>query len=169
MLFGAPISLQLCQILKYKLSISPRLYLIWCYTPLLYGFLSLHTLRMVPQKGQYWPKSGSVSNDQHPKCGTRHMYPHRKYPLKNSINLPQFKLYLYSIYSRTFHPCTYPPFIFDRTNTLPLLQRRKCNIPLPCCFTWGGIWVDLNCNGATWGHTDTLHIYKLSSIVHPLW
>ena len=40
------------------------------YVPLLYGFLSVSVLIMVPKKGQYQPKSGSVSNDRHPKSGT---------------------------------------------------------------------------------------------------
>ena len=44
--------------------------MIWCVVPLLYGFLSVSTFLMVPQKCQYRPKSGSVPINQPPNPGT---------------------------------------------------------------------------------------------------
>ena len=50
-----------------------RLFLIWWYVPLLYGFILVRTSIKVPQKCQYRPKLGSVSNDWPPKSVTDQM------------------------------------------------------------------------------------------------
>ena len=42
----------------------------WYLVPLLYGFLSVHALIMVPQKFQYQSKSGSMSKDRPLKSRT---------------------------------------------------------------------------------------------------